>query len=101
MFLPCPFCFLGVILFQPLVSLKPYLLKSLEFRGTRANFTKSPPRSRRIAAQRDGTMLPGQRPKPKRQCMTNHKRMMIGMGMPTIQRIKLRPMILLHCFSVR
>jgi hypothetical protein len=33
------------------------------------------------------------------QCMKNHKTMMIGIGIPTIQRIKLRPMILLlFCF---
>jgi hypothetical protein len=39
--------------------------------------------------------------KNSRQCMKNHKRMMIGMGTPTNQRIKLRPIILLHCFSAR
>jgi hypothetical protein len=33
------------------------------------------------------------RSKLKCQCMKNHTRMMIGMGTPTIQRIKLRPMI--------
>jgi hypothetical protein len=34
------------------------------------------------------------------QCMKSHKRMRIGIGMPTIQRIKLRPMILLLlCFE--